>query len=175
MNKEHQLFTSFIRQYQATLRNYIRGLGVFSHAVDDIAQETFIVAYKELEKFDQSLDFGHWLKGIARNLVRNEIRKNARQARIMNDKLSLFLIDSFELNYEATVGEHQEIAALNECINNLPMKSKELLNYKYHKEHDSKEISTVIGMSATAIRLSLMRIRHKLKHCIDFRLGYEQR
>ena len=174
MNKEHQLFTSFIRQYQATLRSYIRGLGVYSHAVDDIAQESFIVAYKELEKFDQSLDFGHWLKGIARNLVRNEIRKNARQKRIMNEKLTLFLIESFELNYEGTVGEHHEIDALKECIHSLPMKSKELINYKYHKDHDSQEMSKVLGMSATAIRLSLMRIRHKLKHCIDFRLGYEQ-
>ena len=174
MNKEHQLFTSFIRQYQATLRSYIRGLGVYSHAVDDIAQDTFIVAYKELEKFDQNLDFGHWLKGIARNLVRNELRKNARQNRIMNDKFSWFLIESFDFNYESTFGEHQEIDALKECINNLPEKSKELLNYKYHKEQDSKQMSGVLGMSATAIRLSLMRIRHKLKHCVDFRLGYEQ-
>lgn len=174
MNKEHQLFTSFIRQYHSTLRSYIRSLGVNSHAVDDIAQETFIIAYKELEKFDQNLDFGHWLKGIARNLVRNDIRKSARQARIMNDKLTQFLIDSFELNYESTIGDNQEIDALKECIQSLPIKSKELINYKYHKEHDSQKMSETLGISATAIRLSLMRIRHKLKHCIDFRLGYEQ-
>ncbi|MDO6717762.1 sigma-70 family RNA polymerase sigma factor [Psychrosphaera sp. 1_MG-2023] len=174
MTKEHQLFTSFIRQYQATLRSYIRGLGVFSHAVDDIAQETFIVAYKELEKFDQSLDFGHWLKGIARNLVRNETRKHARHNRIMNDKLTLLLIDSFEQSYEVTFGEHQEVNALKECINALPLKSKELIGRKYHMEDDTQVIAEQMAMTPTAIRLSLMRIRTKLKQCLDFRLSYEQ-
>ena len=66
------------------------------------------------------------------------------------------------------------IDALKECIDDLPMKSKELINYKYHKEYDSQEISKHLSKSATAIRLSLMRIRNKLKHCLDFRLGYEQ-
>ncbi|AWB66669.1 hypothetical protein C2869_09605 [Saccharobesus litoralis] len=173
MDKQHALFAAFIRQYQAGLRAFVRGLGVQSHAVDDIAQEAFLVAYRQLDKFDQDLDFGNWLRGIARNIVRNELRKNARQNRIMDESLSHFLINEFELNYEPSDYDGDEVKALTECISGLPDKSRSLIVKKYSEEQNTQALSEQFNMTATAIRLALMRIRNKLKACVDYRLGYE--
>lgn len=171
MDKQKALFSVFIRKYQAGLRAFIRGLGIESHAVDDLAQETFLVAYRELEKFDQSLDFGFWLRGIARNLVRNEFRKNNRQHRIMDEKLSHFLINESEINYEPTDHNMDEIEALKECIKKLPDKSRHLIAQKYADEKNSTEISQQLAMSKTAVRIALMRIRQSLKVCLNYKLG----
>lgn len=174
MNKQNALFAAFIRQYQGRLRSFIRGMGVAAHAVDDIAQETFITAYKKLEEFDQDKDFGNWLYGIARNILRNELRKNARQNRIMDEKLSHFLIDEYELDYEPSDNKGDEVVALQECIQQLPEKSKTLLNKKYSEEWKTTTLSEHFSMSDTAVRLALMRIRKKLKTCMDYRLDYDQ-
>ena len=60
--------------------------------VDDIAQEAFLIAYREWDSFDQSRDFGKWLRGIAGNLIRNEIRKDARRQRILHTGLTEILL-----------------------------------------------------------------------------------
>lgn len=174
MDKQHALFAAFIRQYQARLRAFIRGMGATAHGVDDIAQETFLTAYKKLDQFDQEQDFGNWLYGIARNILRNELRKNARQNRIMDEKLSHFLLNEFELDYSPSDNLGDEIQALQECIQELPDKSKHLLSKKYTEEWENNVLSEHFSMTNTAIRIALMRIRKKLKSCMDYRLSYDQ-
>lgn len=171
MDKQEKLFAVFIRKYQVGLRSFIRSMGVERHAVDDLAQETFLVAYKELDNFDQSLDFGFWLRGIARNLIRNELRKNARHHRIMDEKLSYFLLDEINNNYEPKDYDEDEIAVLKECISKLPDKSRNLISHKYTNNKNSQEISELVSMSTTAVRLALMRIRQKLKICLTYSLS----
>lgn len=171
MDKQQKLFAVFIRKYQVGLRAFIRSMGVESHAVDDLAQEAFLVAYKEMDNFDQSLDFGYWLRGIARNLIRNELRKNARQHRIMDEKLSHFLLEEFSNNYEPSDYNDDELAVLKECISKLPDKSRNLISHKYNNSKNSKEISELVSMSTTAVRLALMRIRQKLKICMTYNLS----
>ena len=46
--------------------------------VDDLFQETMIVAWRRLDDFDHTRPFGPWLRGIARKLVLEQHRKRAR-------------------------------------------------------------------------------------------------
>ena len=84
-------FAALVEEHQASLRAFVRTLGVDTDWVDDLAQDAFVVAYRELETFDEDRDFGKWLRGIARNLVRNELRKAVRR-RIMNEDLTRHLL-----------------------------------------------------------------------------------
>ncbi|MEM9700850.1 MAG: sigma-70 family RNA polymerase sigma factor, partial [Planctomycetota bacterium] len=43
-------------------------------AAEDVTQEAFLVAYRKLDEYDPARPFGAWLAGIARNLLRNELR-----------------------------------------------------------------------------------------------------
>ncbi|GLR69601.1 sigma-70 family RNA polymerase sigma factor [Agaribacter marinus] len=174
MNKQNVLFTAFIRQHQAKLRAFIRSMGVQPDAVDDVAQEAFVIAYKELTNFDLEMDFGNWLCGIARNVVRNDLRKRARQHRILNEKLTYFLMDEADTPDMSSEQHNEEIVALKDCIKALPDKSRELIVQRYSDEHTSQALSEHYGMSATSVRLTLMRIRKKLRSCVNFRLEYEQ-
>jgi RNA polymerase sigma-70 factor (ECF subfamily) len=79
-----EVFADLVREHQSSLRGFIRALGVESLGVDDLAQEAFLVAHREYQSFDRQKDFGRWLRGIARNLVANERRKEARHARLLD-------------------------------------------------------------------------------------------
>ena len=163
-------FAEFVTQHQAQLRGFLRVIGVAADSVDDLAQETFLVAYRELDKFDQNEDFGKWLRGIARNLTRNELRKNARRMRILSNELTGHLLAESEKDAAEDRFGDEDFCALRDCLEQLPEKSRDLISGRYADEWKAPYLADQFNMSATAVRLSLMRIRRQLKSCITNRL-----
>ena len=127
-------FLERVQSEQARLRSFIRALGVRAEAVDDLAQETLIIALKKLDEFDRGSDFGVWVRQIARRLIANERRKEARRSQILSDCVTDLLL---EINHEpmspSERQEHdEELAALRECMAALP-KSAPLLVARFTK------------------------------------------
>jgi RNA polymerase sigma-70 factor (ECF subfamily) len=174
MNKQDKLeaFGAFVSEHQAALRGFVRMLGVDLDAVDDLAQETFLVAYRELERFDGDQDCGKWLRGIARNLVRNELRREARRGRIMQEEVTTHMLATLEPDRAAPRFEEADFRALRDCLEELPEKGRRLIAGRYADEWNASILADQFGMSATAIRLALMRTRRSLKLCIEKRVTH---
>ncbi|MCB1088951.1 MAG: sigma-70 family RNA polymerase sigma factor [Verrucomicrobiae bacterium] len=169
-------YIEFVRQHHAGLRAFIRSLGVLPMWVDDIAQEAFIVAYERLDEFDQERDFGAWVRGIARNLVINERRKDARRKRILADNLTDILVrtSSVPEDVEEEMGDYAtaKLAALRECMTHLPEKSRALIQARYEKDEAAPDIADRLQMKAPAVRKALERVREALKKCMDEKLRF---
>ena len=165
-------FSDLVREYQAGLRSFIRALGVETDWVDDVAQEVFVVAYRRREHFDNEKDFGKWLRGIARNLVINERRKEARHARILAGPFTdLMLEDQSAEPPEDTTETARLVEAMNDCVGQLPERSRELLRKRYQADHNASTLSGIFSTSPDAIRQSLTRIRAWVKRCIESKLA----
>src|SRR5205807_5867899 len=85
-------FIDRVREHQARLRASIRALGVRAESVDDIAQDALVLAWEKLAQFDPGGDFGAWVMQIARRLVANERRKQARHSRILAGEVTDILM-----------------------------------------------------------------------------------
>jgi RNA polymerase sigma factor (sigma-70 family) len=112
-------FAKLVLEHQARLRMFIRMLGALPDSVDDLAQDAFVVAYERidtLEDFDQA---GPWLRSIARNLVRNELRKSSRQRRVVNASISEAMLAVSDEPVTAPWSEDW-FAALRTCLERLP-------------------------------------------------------
>src|SRR5437773_11146432 len=109
-------FSELVREHQAGLRAFIRALGVEADWVDDLAQETFVVAFQKQQQFENGKDFGKWLRGIARNLVANERRKEARRARILSGPFTDMLLEEQPATSEDTPDTSRLMEAMNDCI-----------------------------------------------------------
>ena len=174
-NTDREQFIEHVREHHAGLRGFVRSLGVDPLWVDDVAQEAFIVAYNWLDEFDRSRDFGAWLRGIARNLVINERRKDARRKRILSDNLTDVLLASSS----ATDDEPEEMGdyalarvnALKECVKNLPEKSLRMLKCRYEEEHSAQDIAEEFAMNPPAVRKALERLRTSLRECMEARVA----
>ena len=164
-NAEMGKFIDFVRENHVQLRSFIRTLGIVSESVDDLAQETFLVAYREMETFDANRDLGAWLRGIARNLVRNELRKEARRRRILNESLSDLLLRAGD--EEPSPLDRAKMSALRECVEQLPPKSRSLVKGRYRDGLTAASLSKHTGMTAAAIRQALVRIRRRLRQCVE--------
>ena len=168
--KHDEAFAALVHDHHAGLRAFIRALGVAREWVDDLAQDAFLIAYRELDQFDDERDFGKWLRGIARNLVRNEIRKDARRKRIMNEGLTELLLRGQAQSAEESVFEEVEFAALRNCVEQLPDKSRELVAGRYRDGWNSTDLADQHGMTPESVRQALVRIRRRLKACIEKRM-----
>jgi len=166
--QEGQLeFAMLVKEHQAGLRAFIRRLGVRKDAVDDLAQEAFLLAHLEMENFRASEDFGKWLRGLARNLVRNELRKLARRCRIVDEGLTQHLLIQAELNDDEKPYTQEDFEVLQSCLSKLPERSKHLIMNRYEDNLNATTLAEKFKMTATAVRLALMRIRKQLKVCFE--------
>lgn len=116
--RDPSAFELLVVEHHVRVRAFVRSLAVDPDWVDDLAQEAFLTAYREWKSFDPSRDFGKWVRGIAANIVRNELRKEARRQRLLHTDLAELL-----LARHAELSERQEpltVEAVRECLDALP-------------------------------------------------------
>lgn len=166
---QRETFATLVKEHQVALRSFVRLLGVRADAVDDLAQETFLLAYHELDRFKEGEDFGKWLRGIARNLARNEIRKVARRCRIIDEELTQHLLIQSEEKSEESPFDQDDLSALKECIAHLSERNKNLISGRYKDDWNASVLAEKFKMTASAVRITLMRVRQQLKGCIEKR------
>jgi RNA polymerase sigma-70 factor (ECF subfamily) len=165
-------FIGLLRETQAPLRGFVRMLGVSPDSVDDIAQETYLVAFERFAQFDRGTRFLAWLRTIARNIVMNEKRKDARRRRILNERLTDHLATQ-DVPEDALSGimTAEIVAAMNECLEELPQKHRTLVEDRYANDENASVLGARLRKSAASIRQALMTTRATLQQCIERKVG----
>jgi RNA polymerase sigma-70 factor, ECF subfamily len=168
----------FLEQVQtehAQLRSFIRAQGVRSEAVDDLAQEAFLVSFRKLDEFDRDGDFGAWVRQIARRLIANERRKESRRSQLLSDHATDLLLAIDEAESACQLGrlEHEEdLSALRKCLSKMPKAARDLLRQRYFEDLSPGVIAGRLGQSSNQIRQTLLRIRRALLACVTGRQGF---
>ena len=76
LDDDHHAFSELVRRHQSAVRGLLRQLTRTDAALaDDLAQETFIKAYKNIRSFRGEAKFSTWLYRIAYNCFREEARR----------------------------------------------------------------------------------------------------
>ena len=76
VDDDHHAFAELVRNHQSAVRGLLRQLTRTDLALaDDLAQETFVRAYKNIRSFRGEAKFSTWLYRVAYNCFREEARK----------------------------------------------------------------------------------------------------
>ena len=82
---DRHAFSELVRRHQSAVRATLRRLTAGNHALaDDLAQETFVLAYRNLKSFRQEARFSTWLYRIATNCFLADARK--RKEELLGDR-----------------------------------------------------------------------------------------
>ena len=73
-----EAFDGLVRRYQAQIVNLARAMTSSDADVDDLAQETFVRAWRAIATFRSQSSFKTWLYGIAINVIRTHRGRRAR-------------------------------------------------------------------------------------------------
>lgn len=160
-------FEALVVEHHVRVRAFVRSLGVDRDWVDDIAQEAFLTAYREWDAYDRSRDFGKWVRGIAANIARNEIRKHARQRRILSTALTDLLTQRH--GHADDVADPVSIDVIRACLGKLSPEHLTLVRGRYRDGLSATELAHRVGQSSAGVRQTLVRVRRQLRACVEQR------
>lgn len=163
-------FEDILWQTQGRVRAYIAGLGISPPDVDDLAQETFLQLYRNMEKIPDDVPPELWVKGIAKNVCLNHLRKLARRGRLHRHALAEILANT-TTSLERKSSQDALGAALEDCLSKLPPERRELLDWRYAQELTSDTIAEKTESTPEAVRVVLHRTRAGLRDCIAQKLA----
>ena len=82
---DRHAFAELVKRHQSGVRACLRKLTAGNHALaDDLAQETFVLAWRNLKSFRQEARFSTWLYRIATNCWLGDARK--RKEELLGDR-----------------------------------------------------------------------------------------
>ena len=168
-------FTELVRGYQAKVRSYLGRFLRDGDIVDDVAQETFIAAYRSLDTYKQQSTLGSWLLGIARNLALKHVRDEQRRRSRETDSLEIAFSRWSERRLESedpSLQRHELVVeALRTCLEGLPKHSAGILRDAYVKGRSAADIASDLGKTEGTVWVTLLRIRQSLRECIGEKLA----
>ena len=151
-----------VKATQARLRSFIAGYVPRAEWVDDIAQQTFVSAYRDLRKFQVGTDFAAWIRRIAYNHLRAELERAGRRRRLEGELLA---------RLERDEPEDPNLDTLKECVEILPPTSQEIVRSYYADSVGLAEIGKRLGRSADSLKVALFKIRARLRECVESKLA----
>lgn len=163
-------FTVLVRRHYRQVHNYLARAVPATDVVDDLTQEVFLRAFRDLETYDGRAAWICWLMGIARHQLLNYLRGEVRRRKLGCE--SHFAVERLNAVEEIDpVAIADEVQALNECLKQLPPRGQKLVKEHYLLNHSLADIADDWGKKPGAVRMSLLRIRRGLRRCIQKRLA----
>jgi RNA polymerase sigma-70 factor (ECF subfamily) len=128
---------------------------------EELCQDVFIKAYRQLGQFKYNARLSTWLFRIAYNTAISALRKTQLPTCKMDENHALIEEESTQEAKEAL------LVLLQKAINQLPAKEAALITLFYNEDKSLEEIAQVTRLSVVNVKVRLHRIRLKLKMIME--------
>ncbi len=162
-----EAFGRIVRAFALPLRSYLASQLYHLDDVDDLAQEVFLAAFKNLAAFRRGDDFGAWLRGIARHKLLVHFRSQARRSQALQrfrEQVAALLAD--DLEQAAATDRADTIERLLHCVAELP----ERLRHVVRASLDGNKPAEVAAALSTTIGV-VYNLHHRanqlLRECLQ--------
>jgi RNA polymerase sigma-70 factor, ECF subfamily len=144
----------------------VTGLAV--NPLEEIAQETFLRAYKNLSTYDseKGASFSSWLFVIAKNLALNELARHHHKKEIKNEDESNSNYESAEdpaLSVDDVLDENLTHSRLSRAMKTLPQIFQTALALSYLQDLSLEEAASIEGCSIGTIKSRVFRGKNLLR------------
>ncbi len=158
-----QSFDPLVARHQNQVYRFILKY-VPVRAAEDLAQDTFISVYENLDRFKGDSKFSTWIYGIAMNKVRNYLNR-APEQRFKHDSAD-FLLEkqSKETSPLELLEQSIEIKYL---LDQLPRDLKESIVLVSQEGLSYEETATVMNIPIGTVRSKVFRARQILKDIVS--------
>lgn len=166
-------FSNLVRAHQAAVRSFLALYVRPAAAADDLAQETFLAAFRSLDTYRGDAAFRVWLLGIARHRALNYLKEERVRARGMRDVLDEAVAAWRAARAESAVAEgiDARLDALRACMSQLPPPQAALIQEVYFRGRPAAELAREGGRGEGSVWMALTRIRQALRACVEGRLS----
>jgi RNA polymerase sigma-70 factor (ECF subfamily) len=161
-------FAEIVRRYQSLvfviLHRYERDM----HRVEDLAQETFVKAWRSLAQFDGRAPFKHWLSKIAVHVALDHLRKQKRTvSEVGLPELGDEALEWLRTDDSKEIGAEIAREILDAAMSQLAPADRLVITLQEIEGRSIKEIASLIGSSNVAVRVRAMRAKRKLRLALE--------
>jgi len=136
---------------------------------DDVVQETFLRAYRNLHRFDARAQFGTWLYRIAINcsmdLMRKESRRAARET--TEDKVEIADLATDDPRPDRLAASSELGRAVSAVLKELSPTERTAFVLRHFEGYSSVEIGRMLGIRSGATRNAVFRAVRKLRSALE--------
>ncbi|WP_422091572.1 RNA polymerase sigma factor [Tenacibaculum ovolyticum] len=166
LNGNTNAFSILIEKYKGMVFTLALKMVKSREEAEEISQDTFIKAFKNLNKFKGESKFSTWLYKIGYRTCLDNLKKN-------KEKYNTDTIDEITINkIKSTEGilegiERKERAEIiNKCMLSLPEDERSVLWMFYFEELSLKEIIAITDFSEANVKVKLHRARKRLLNIV---------
>jgi RNA polymerase sigma-70 factor (ECF subfamily) len=153
---------------------YVLSLVSDPQLAEDIAQDTFLIAYRKIATLKNPDAFGAWLRGIARWEAFAALRK--RGAEIPFEPAVLEGMEDVFASLEQqreTERWQERFQAVEDCFRELPDKLQTVCQLHYFEDWKTQAIADHLKVGLSAVLKRLERARDAVRQCVERRLKLE--
>lgn len=159
-------YAELIERYQGKLFAYLYRLTGAREETEDLLQDVFIKAFRNLRSYDTSRKFSSWIYRIAHNEAVNHIKRRSLKRFIPWEDITatkdMLTMSSSEEGADTAHIREEVRQEVDEVINRLPFKYKQVLLLRYYSDKSYEDISEILGKPINTVGTLISRAKKKM-------------
>lgn len=167
--RDQRAFGQLVTRHQSMIRNSLRQLTNWDEGLaDDLAQETFLMAYQNLRQFDGRARFSSWLYKIAYNQFLQHCRKQSSQKRAAQvEELDAETLDADNYALDESADDNRLQKQVASILSGIEPKRRCVLHLFLYRECTHNEISQILQMPLGTVKTHINRGRGELQQRLN--------
>lgn len=151
------IMQDFVNYIYTIIRNASNSLT--AEDIEEITSDVFLTVWNNREKLNIEKELSPYIAGITKNLIKKKYRNSKTYENIEDYEEKLIGIEGIDLYSEE---DEQNEVIINE-LEKLKEEDKKIFMMFYYEDKKIKEISNILSVSQSKVKMKLHRIRKKLK------------
>lgn len=156
-----QKIEEIYKEYSITVYKYLFCLTQNRDISEDLMQETFAIAVKDIKKFRGDCKLSVWLCQIAKHLWYKELKKKKKNANISFEEMNEDVL--YDETPEEIICDKEEKLKLFKDMQKLDSKSKEVMYLRLIGDLSYEEIGKILGKTSNWSRVTFYRAKQKIR------------
>ncbi len=171
---ETSVFAELVKRHQRYVFTLAMRYAKNREDAEEIAQDTFVKAYRALGTFKQDAKFSTWLFSITYTTAMTFLRKKRLLTDSIHDEDKAIQLENHISTYRANgIEQRSGYVFLNQAIDQLLPDDAAIITLFYKGEQSLEEIGLALKMESNTVKVKLHRARLRLKEKLQFLLKDE--
>lgn len=157
------IFGLLVERYEQKLLRYAKRFLFEYEDAEDIVQEVFLKAFKNIQSFDTARSFNSWIYRVAHNEFINSIKKRGSEPLSFFDPDTLFPHPVAPKQADDEIKDFELKAMLDKCLNKLSVKYREVLVLYFFEDLSYEQIAEIMHIPVSTVGVRLVRGKSNLK------------
>ena len=165
---DQRAYQQLTEKYRRPLQYHVTKMVKETEQVEDLVQEAFIKAFKNLDSYNSSYAFSTWLYRITTNHTIDYLRKKKLRTTSIDKPIKTregemsFELPDEQAQTDRTIIRKQRKKIITHAIENLPEKYRQVIEMRHIEELSYQEIADKLDLPLGTVKAQLFRAREFL-------------